>query len=213
MFQIVLTENRHKVKVLYRYARENDANNRFQKLKSQAVFFPKTKIYKGKKLQDVGYEVLLLKKKEDGDKNRIIKNEIGKFVEEVSNNPEWVIIASAPYPMEENFNVTGANRKLTGKEILDNLVLTNKQKNNPKQLLILKNKLIIESLSIYVVTCKNTEQAIKLYNRIRTHCYDNKITNILFFGTIVKKDYKVWYKRLHDRLGIEYNRLYRTSSR
>jgi len=213
MFQIVLTENRHKVKVLYHYARENDANNRFQKLKSQAVFFPKTKIYKGKKLQDVGYEVLLLKKKEEGDKNRIIKNEIGKFVEEVSNNPEWVIIASAPYPMEENFNVTGANRKLTGKEILDNLVLTNKQKNNPKQLLILKNKLIIESLSIYVVTCKNTEQAIKLYNRIRTHCYDNKITNILFFGTISKKDYKIWYKRLHDRLGIEYDRLYRTSSR
>jgi hypothetical protein len=213
MFQIVLTKNRHKIKVLYDYKRENDANNRFKKLKSQVVFFPKTKIYKGKELQDVGYEVLLLKKKVEGDKNRIVKNEIGKFVEEVSDNPEWSIIASAPYPMEENFNVTGANRKLTGKEILDNLVLTNKQKNNPKQLLLLKNKLIIESLSIYVVTCKNTEQAIKLYNRIRTHCYDNKITNILFFGTIVKKDYTVWYKRLHSRLGIGYNRLYRASSR
>lgn len=213
MFQIIITKNRKKIKVLHSYARKTDANNKFEKLKSQAVFFPKTKLYKDKKLEDVFYEILLIKKKEENDKNRIVKNEIGKFIEETSNNSEWSIINSAPYKMEETFNVTGANRKLTGKEILDNLVLNNKQKNNPKQLLILKNKIIIESLSIYVVTCKNKEQAIKLYNRIRTHCYDNKINNILFFGSIPKIDFKVWYKKLHDRLGIEYNRLYRTSSR
>ena len=36
---------------------------RFEKLKSQVIFFPKTKIYRDKKLVDVNYEILLLKKR------------------------------------------------------------------------------------------------------------------------------------------------------
>ena len=35
MYQIVLTENRKKIKVLYSYSRESDVNYRFEKLKSQ----------------------------------------------------------------------------------------------------------------------------------------------------------------------------------
>jgi hypothetical protein len=213
MYQIVLFENKKRVKTLYSYNREYDVNNRFQKLKSQEAFFPKTKIYKNKKLIDVKYEILLLKKRTETDNDRIVKNELGKHTQEKIDNPEWVIIDSFHYKMEENFKVSGANRKLTAKEIIDYVVTSNRNKQNLKQILILNNKLIVEGVEIYMVTCKDIEEVIRLYNKIRVYCVDNKISDIIFFGTISKKDRKFWYKKLHNRLGIGYNRLYRSISR
>ena len=213
MYQIVLTENRKKIKVLHSYSREYDANYRFEKLKSQEGFFPKTKVYKDKKLTDVNYEILLLKKREENDQNRIIKNELGKYVEETVNDDEWVILDSATYLMEENFNVSGANRKLTAKEIIEYIVTSNQQKKNPKQIVMLNNKIVIEGLELHVVTCKDIDETIRLYNKIRTYCFDKKINDIIFFGSIPKENRKTWYKKIHERTGIGYNRLYRSNSR
>lgn len=213
MYQIVLTENRKKIKVLYTYSRESDVNYRFEKLKSQVIFFPKTKIYREKKLMDVNYEILLLKKRTEEDVNRIIKNEIGKFVEETVDDNEWVIVDVSPYLIEETFNISGANRKLTAKEIVDYVVLPNKQKKSPKQVLMINNKIVIEGLEIYLVTCKDIDETIRLYNKIRTYCFDNKIGDIVFFGSTPKENRKTWYKKIHERTGIGYNRLYRSNSR
>jgi hypothetical protein len=213
MYQIVLTENKIKVKVLHTYSREYDANYRFEKLKSQDTFFPKTKVYKDKKLIGVVYEILLIKKRDDSDINRVIKNDLGKFVEETLDDDEWVIVDSSPFKMEENFNVSGANRKLTAKEILEYVVMSNKQKKTPKQILMLNNKIVIEGLDLHLVTCKDVDETVRFYNKLRTFCVDNKISDIIFFGSILKQDRKVWYKKIHDRTGINYNRLYRSNSR
>lgn len=213
MYQIVLTENRKKIKVLYTYSRESDVNYRFEKLKSQVIFFPKTKIYRDKKLVDVNYEIILLKKRTEEDTNRIIKNELGKFVEETVDDSEWVIIDVSPYLIEETFNISGANRKLTAKEIVDYVVLPNKQKKAPKQVLMLNNKIVVEGMELYLATCKDIDETIRLYNKIRTYCYDNKIGDIIFFGSVPKENRKTWYKKIHERTGIGYNRLYRSNSR
>jgi hypothetical protein len=213
MYQIVLTENRKKIKVLYNYSRESDVNYRFEKLKSQVIFFPKTKIYRDKKLVDVNYEILLLKKRTEEDVNRVIKNELGKFVEETVDDNEWVIVDVSPYLIEETFNISGANRKLTAKEIVDYVVLPNKQKKAPKQVLMLNNKIVVEGLELYLITCKDIDETIRLYNKIRTYCFDNKVGDIIFFGSIPKENRKVWYKKIHERTGIGYNRLYRSNSR
>jgi hypothetical protein len=213
MYQIVLTENRKKIKVLHSYSREHDVNYRFEKLKSQVIFFPKTKIYRDKILVDVNYEILLLKKREEEDVNRIIKNELGKFVEETVDDENWIIVDTAPYLIEETFNVSGANRKLTAKEIVEYVVLPNKNKKSPKQLLMINNKIVVEGLELYLITCKDIDETVRLYNRIRTYCFDNKISDILFFGSIPKENRKPWYKKIHDRTGVGYNRLYRSNSR
>ena len=213
MYQIVLTENRKKIKVLHTYSRESDVNYRFEKLKSQGIFFPKTKIYRDKKLVDVNYEILLLKKRNEGDVNRTIKNELGKFVEETVDDNEWVIVNTSPYYMEEVFNVSGSNRKLTAKEVVDYVVLPNKQKKVPKQVLMINNKIVVDGSETYLITCKDIDETIRLYNRIRTYCFDNKIVDLIFFGSIKKENRKLWYKKLHDRTGVGYNRLYRSSSR
>ncbi|MFN7656178.1 MAG: hypothetical protein ACK5OW_00145 [bacterium] len=213
MYQIVLVENKKKIKVLHSYSREHDANYRFEKLKSQEVIFPKIKVYKNKKLVDVVYEILLLKKREEGDVNRVIKNELGKFVEETVDDEDWVIMDTSYFHIEESFNVSDANRKLTAKEIIEHVVISNKQKKAPKQVLMLNNKIVIEGLDLYMVTCKNIDETIRLYNKIRTYCFDNKIGDIIFFGSVPKENRKVWYKKIHDRTGIGYNRLYRSNSR
>jgi hypothetical protein len=44
MYQIVLTENRKKLKVLYNYTREHDAIYRFERIKSESVVFPKKQV-------------------------------------------------------------------------------------------------------------------------------------------------------------------------
>jgi hypothetical protein len=213
MYQIVLTENKTKIKVLHTYSREHDALYRFNKIESSEIFMSKQTVYKDKKLIDVSYEVLLLKQFEEGDQNVLIKDNYGRSVQIQTDDGDWTVIGKIDYDIEEQFNVTGANRKLNGKEILDHVLLNNIADNNPKQVVILNNKVVIEGLNIFMVTCKNVTEATRLYNKLRVHCYDNNIGRVVFFGTVPKPNKKLWYKKIHERTGVSYNRLYRSSSR
>jgi hypothetical protein len=213
MYQIVLTENRVKIKVLHTYSREYDALYRFNKIESSKSFMPKQTVYKDKKLVDVKYEVLLLKQYEEGDINISIKDGYGRNITVETNDGDWTVLGKVDYEIEEQFNVTGANRKLNGKEILDHVLLSNIQENNPKQVVILNNKVVIEGLNLFMVTCKNVHEATRLYNKLRVYCYDNNIGHVIFFGIVPKPNKKLWYKKIHERTGTSYNRLYRSSSR
>lgn len=213
MYQIVLTENRKKVKVLYTYTREHDVIYRFERIKSENVIFPKKFVYRDKKLTEVSYEVLLLKRRVEGDEDRKVRNRYGKLVEENVDDKDWVIIDKLDYSIEEQFNVTGANRKLTAKEIIDHVIKLNLKEDNSKQVVMINNKVVIEGTSLYMITCKNLDEAIRLYNYMRVYCHENKIGNVLFFGTVEKPGRKVWYKKIHELTGVSYNRLYRKSSR
>jgi hypothetical protein len=213
MYQIVLTENRKKLKVLYNYTREHDAIYRFERIKSEKVVFPKKHVYREKRLTEVDYEVLLLKRRQDGDEDRQVRNKYGKLVDENVDDKEWVIVDKLNYNIEEQFNVTGANRKLTAKEVIDHVLKLNLKENNPKQVVIINNKVVIEGLTLFMVTCKNVDEAVRLYNYMRTYCFDKNIGSVIFFGSVEKKARKVWYKKIHERTGVTYNRLYRKSSR
>jgi hypothetical protein len=213
MYQIVLTENKVKIKVLHTYSREHDALYRFNKIESTEVFMPKQTVYKNKELVDVSYEVLLLKKYEEGDQNVSIQDNYGRNIQVKTDDGDWTVIGKVDYDIEEQFNVTGANRKLNGKEILDHVLLSHNQESNPKQVVILNNKVVIEGINLFMVTCKNVTEATRLYNKLRVHCFDNSIGHIVFFGTVPKPNKKLWYKKIHERTGTSYNRLYRSSSR
>jgi hypothetical protein len=213
MYEIVLTENRVKIKVLHVYSREHDAMYRFNKIKTTKSFMPKKTVYKDKKLVDVKYEVLLLKKFEETDKNMVIKDDYGRVINIKTDDGDWTVMGKLDYDIDEQFNVTGANRKLNAKEILDNVLLNNLQESNMKQVVILNNKVVVEGYNLFMVTCKNVQESTRLYNILRVYCHDNSIIGVVFFGTVPKENKKVWYKKIHDRTGTSYNRLYRTSSR
>ena len=208
MYQIVLTENKVKLKVLHTYSRRRDGLFRFERIESSEIFMPKESVYKDKKLVDVRYEVLLLKQFDAS-----IQDIYGRNVQIQTDDGEWTVIGKTDYDIEEQFNVTGANRKLNGKEILDHVLLNKVADSNPKQVVILNNKVVIEGLNLFMVTCKNVREATRLYNKLRIHCYDNSVGHVVFFGTVPKTNKKLWYKKIHDRTGTSYNRLYRSSSR
>lgn len=213
MFQIVLYENYKKIKVLHTYTRLYDANNRLKILNSKETYLPKKFIYRDKKLTEVNYKIFLFKRKEEGDKSILIRDNFGKIITQSLESPEWVVIDEANYEIEEQFNVTDANRKLTAIEVLNHVILPNVSDKNTKQVFMLNNKLVIEGDYLNMVTCKNLDECIRLYNKIRKHCFDLKIKNILFFGSIQKVDRKLWYKKIHNVTGVGYNRLYRSCSR
>jgi hypothetical protein len=213
MYQIVLLENGKKLKVLYTYTRLYDANYRMGVLKNKKVSMPKKFIYRDKILEDVNYDIILQKRKEEGDKSIVIRDSYGKLMGDLMDDPDWVVLGKETYQLEEQFNVTGANRKLSAIEIINNVLLPNLSEKNTKQVVILNNKIVIEGINLYMITCKTVEEAIRLYNKLRTYSFDNNVVNIIFFGSIQKVDKSSWYKKIHDITGVSYNRLYRKSSR
>jgi hypothetical protein len=213
MYQIVLTENNKKIKTLYEYNREHDALYRFTNISKKVVHFPKKQVYKQKILTEIQYHILLLKKREEGDKSIIVRDKYGKLLESFMEDPKWVVLGRNDYEVEEQFSVTDANRKLNLQEITKYVLLPKISEKNPKQVLMLNNKIIIEGIKLNMVTCKDIDETVRLYNKLRLYCFDNKIQNVIFFGSIPKTDKSVWYKKLHELTGVGYNRLYRKSSR
>lgn len=213
MYEIILTENDKKVKTLYTYNREYDALYRFTNISNKNVLFPKKQVYKNKVLTEVTYHILLLKKRNEGDKGIIVRDKYGKLLNSFNEDPEWVVLGRSDYNIEEQFSVTGANRKLNLEEIISYVLLNKLSDKNPKQVVLLNNKIIIEGLNLNMVTCKDLDEAMRLYNKLRIYCYDKKTKNIIFFGSIPKHNKKVWYKKIHEITGVGYNRLYRSSSR
>ena len=213
MYQIILIENNKKVKILYTYSREHDALYRFTNINNKKVNIPKKQVYKNKILTEVSYHVLLLKKRVEGDESIIVRDNYGKLLEEFMEDPNWVVLGRSDYKVEEQFTVSGANRKLNANEIIKHVLLSKISEKNIKQILILNNKIVIEGLNLNLITCKNTNEAIRFYNKLRTYCFDNGIKDVVFFGSISKPYKKEWYKKIHEITGIGYNRLYRNSSR
>ena len=154
-----------------------------------------------------------MKKRVEGDESIIVRDNYGKLLEEFMEDPNWVVLGRSDYKVEEQFTVSGANRKLNANEIIKHVLLSKISEKNIKQILILNNKIVIEGLNLNLITCKNTNEAIRFYNKLRTYCFDNGIKDVVFFGSISKPYKKEWYKKIHEITGIGYNRLYRNSSR
>jgi hypothetical protein len=213
MYKLILYENNNKLKVLYNYTRVKDAKYRFDLLTSKSSSLKKEIIYKDKELVNVSYRLFLTKKRVDGDKSISVRDEYGKLLEDIMNDPNEVVVSVSDYEIEEQYSVTGANRKLSAYEILNSVLLNKLSERNTKQVVILNNKLIIESLVINMVTCKNVSEVIRLYNFLRSKCWDGKVGNVIFFGDVQKQDKGLWYKKIHEQTGVSYNRLYRKISR
>ncbi len=213
MYELVLCENNEKIKVLFTYQRRHDALYRFKVLSKEKISLKKEVIYKEKKLTKVDYKILLFKKKEGDEKSVTIRDEYGKLLESFMNEPDWVLLDYCDYGIEEYFSVTGANRKLSAQEILRHVLLNKLSDNNTKQVVILNNKIVIEGLVINMITCKNVDEAIRLYNYLRVHCFESNVGNIIFFGGVHKKDKSLWYRKINEATGVGYNRLYRKISR
>lgn len=193
-YRIYLLENGVRIGFLCRKVTNRGLRNKVLELRRKTNCIPKT----------IGYD----------EKRNLVKVSHKLQVVRYYKDGREEIISEYPYKLREVYKVIGSNLRLSSKEVLDHVILKGLSETNIKQILLLKNKLIIESDLLFLIICKNRYECVKLYNYIRMYCYDNKIKHIMFFGSVREFYLKqFWYEKLHKRLKVSYQRLYRVTSR
>jgi len=213
-FKIIITKNNKKVKLLKKYVSEKTALKKINELvkENKNVLFEKkivntfNKNINKESLITVDYEILLLKKRSDSDKNRFIRDDYGRVIEEKLKSNDWVIIEKYPWKIEESFWVFGYDRareRFTIKDIVKNLILKDIQKRNyTTQILVLYNKLIIQKDDdLEIIFCKNENDCKRLHNKLMEACTTSKIDKILFSGVIDPLLISEYYDLIQEKTG------------
>lgn len=153
------------------------------------------------------YEILLLKKIDPEHDNGIreIRNEYGLFVENrIANNDKYAIIDKAEWYIPETYNVYGYNPitdRKTGRWIFDNIINKKNESDNSKLVYICDNKVIIEYTGdLDFVVCKNSDEAIRLYNGLMEAT--GKKNKSIIYSNFLSDHRKSWlYDRLIEKTG------------
>lgn len=216
-YKIILVRNKQKIKTFYSCRTHETAINKFNEyVKNNKVFYPK-KIVNDKKIKSVKYELLLLKERTENDKNRMIKNDFGKIVEETVTDEKWVIIDRNNYQIEESFWVYGnsyKNERLTIKEIMKDILLKDiRKKYHTKQIIILQNKLIFQADEDFdIVFCKTKSEATRLHNTLMTTAKTTRMDKLMFMGHASDKMKYELYLKIQEKTGWTLKRIRRPST-
>jgi len=217
-YRIILTKNKKSRKILYKCRTNETAIDRFRQIiKDNIIFFPQ-KFVNYKKIVPVKYELLLIKERDENDKNRIVRNEHGKLVEEKSNNQKWIIIDRVPYNIEETFWVYGHNHlkdRFNIKKIMKEILLKDIRKHKfTMQIVIVHNKLIFQNdEGMDIIFCKNKKDAIRLHNTLLNAAISTRMDKLLFLGVAGEKMISDLYEKIQEKTGWKMKRVRRPSTR
>lgn len=221
IYHIIITSNGREIKDIYHSAKETSVYNKFNALvkkNSETVVFP-VRYINNNGLKDANYEIVIIKSKDKKDASETkIRDEYGRYVSYVSSSDDWIIVDRAKYDREETFWVYGFHPQLDRKNfrwIFDNYIKNGCNKYSFKNILVFKNKLIIDTNGkLNIVLCKNRNDCIRLFNKLEEKSIDNKLKYIIWGGDIsnspIKKDI---IKRLLEYTGWNYDKLRRNSLR
>lgn len=217
-YRVVLTKDGEYKQTLYKCQTRDNAfiNYRVYKKMNESVIFPRKFInYNG--IKPVKYELLIVKDREEDDKNRFLRDNYGKLYEEQPLGGIWTILDSCEYNFEETFWVWGhdpKNDRLTIGGILQKLMKNAYSKNKVKQIIVVHNKLVIHSEEQFdMVLCKCKEDAQRLHHALHKTTKKNKIKNLLFLGTATPATISRMYDIIHDNTNWSYEKIRRTSTR
>lgn len=191
-YKIVSVSNGRQVGFVGKYYSIENAYEVFNQLQkdNQNVLFKRNLINTGK-LKESKDEYLLLKKNRDGTlKNIKLRNEFGKLIEQISDNPKWIIYDKCERYVEERFWVYGKCPKTDRKTIqwiYNNLAIGKLQdKYCIERVILYKNKIVIkhDDNTMDIIICKNTGDSLKFYNIFKELCKKNR--QIFFLGSYDK---------------------------
>ena len=189
-FKIVSCHNGRQDKYIGIYRTEEDAYSELHRLMeaSNNVVFPQQNTSL-KTIINSEYTYLLLERNRYGDKkNAKLKNRIGKLVEQSTNSKQWVIVDKEFYNIEETFWIFGKHPKddrKSYKYVLSMLTSGLDSKYDFKRVILYKNKVIFkdDESSYDIVFCKNINDSIRLYNKLREDTISLKLKNAYFMGS------------------------------
>lgn len=207
IYHIILTSNGKQIKTLYNCASEMLVNKKFDELvsKNKEIRFPVRYINIGK-LVDAKYEIFIIKRNDDDKKTTKLKDENGKIINFETNDDNWVIYDRENYDKEESFWVYGYHPVFQRKDfnwIFENLIATDNNKYNIKQILVFRNKLLISTTyNLDMVLCKNESDCIRLYNELEKESKNKKIKYVIFSGDAYHSKLKEnWFDRVKKLTG------------
>ena len=187
------------------------------------VIFPKKYSNNGRKnseIYDFKSEYLILKKTNGKiDSVSQLRNEFGKLVDHKTNEENWIIYDKFPCLTEETFWAYGHNPKTDRKTfqwIYDNFVNGMiSSKFDIVNIYLYNNKVIFryDGKEFNFVICKNTSDAIRMYNLLEEWCKKNK--QVIFTGTATdfggRKSETI--EMIQEKTGWDLLKIYRTSTR
>jgi len=212
-YRIIITANNKKKKIVQKSNDLNTIKKKYFKIKDKnKVLYPKqTSAYL--KTNPVKYEIILMKKWEEGDTPFIDRDMLGRTVEISDIKKKWTILYKDEYSYEETFTVFGYKKRLNCIEIIKLLLMKKHQTVVIKQVNYIENKLLIHQDNDFdVVLCKCPGDAERLYKILNDFVEKNKIKNIMFTG-VVELGKTETYKMIVEKTGWKRNKVYRTVTR
>lgn len=221
-YSIILTSNGKQKKTLKTFRTEEDAHLYLTSIINEnKVLFP-VKFLNSNGIIEAKYELYIIKHLSECDtKNTTyLRNDYGELVEYTTNTEKWQIIYKERWEEEESFWVNGYDPVFQRKSfewIIENFILNNSDHYSFKNVLVYKNKLIIDTNGeLEIVFCKNISDSFRLYTEIETLCDKRKIKNIMFSGDISlfsKGSISSWIDKLCEATGFNRRKITRKSLR
>lgn len=219
-YRVILVKNKKAVKALFKHAKKERTYEMYDKLISEnIVYFPKRFDNCRASVTPIIFELLIIKKREATDINRMVRNDIGQMVEEKSLSKNWTILERKPYEVEETFYIFGHDSvydRFDFKRILKEILMKNiRLKGMVKEVIIINNKVIIQSDwdDFNLIICKCTSDAIRLHNTLKKAISKSKMKNILFLGRVQTNRVGEVFEIIMDHTGWDRMKVGRVTSK
>lgn len=192
-FSIYLMKNGKRVKFFGRKRFKNAALELYHDLlkkNKEEVTFKQTVVKNCGKFVEHKYELVLVKKLTPEESNNVtlLRDDSGKFIENyLVDAPTHKILDKNEWLIEETFNVYGFDPQKERKtfDYIYNNIILKPQTNAYSRIFIYNNKLIHHYDDDFdMVRCKNTQQAINLYDKIESMVDKKKYPTIFFMGKL-----------------------------
>lgn len=216
-YRVLLLQNGKFKKWLHKCKLKKTSKANFKRLLSENkdIKFPR-KYLTSDNITPVLYEVCMVKRFEEKDLTKLVRDNIGRLVKPTVLFNKWTILKSEYYDVEETFYVFGydpvSDRKnidfivgLLVKGVADELLT--------KDVILVHNKLIIYNEHQFdIIICKCKSDSIRLYNTLLDVSKDNKLRRLLFMGQASEKMTGELYEMMMDVTGWDYRKVTRTST-
>lgn len=201
-----------KYKVYRKCKKLDTAKKLFNKiLDDNVVFFERRTLNRKDEHKELKFYLYLLKEKEDGDEEVVVRDDLGRLVKEKFKDETYSILNKSPFKVEETFLAFGYKGRLTFKHILKKFLMNN---NRIKYVYYFLNKLIVEDYDdINIIICKNKKEARLLHDTLFEFFRFNKIKRGIFMNELKKENRKRIYDEILKKTGWKPSRLYRNSTR
>ena len=209
-YMILLMKDKCKVRRIAFGKWRNNVMNKFNEIVAknrEDVSFPKQyiKSIDGNHQIKTEQEIVIVQLLKDNEDNTTrLRNKEGLFINHVIvDNKNYALIRKEDWWEEDYFNVYGYDPikdKKTCRFIIDNIVLKDVCKENMKRIFVHNHRLYIQyDTDFDFVTCRNEEDAKRLYDVIYKQCKNNKY--LLFTGSLPKEHVSWLYDKIEEKTG------------